>query len=270
MILSRILMVLALAVLAYLVYITMNGSENFKNEIQLKKAIENKAEKMGNEISFELVDEPKPIVQKLEPFVAPLKPEQFPKQENLVGCGVAQTTAPMQGFVNNAPKPPVVQHVPKQQENFVAKQEIVYDAKPNVESNISYESAPKVEKFNNKQNIKYEKFADVSGIADTVHGAAPFGAKPALDESDFATVKFTGLVDGNPGDVIQIEGTDLLTAPLVDNMLYTNSIANTNRNASQDLRGDIPLQFNESYTPFYSSVIYGAPLSQKQMTIGSI
>ncbi len=85
-----------------------------------------------------------------------------------------------------------------------------------------------------------------------------------------ATVKFTGMVDGTPGDVIQIEGTDLLTAPLVDNMLYTNSIANTNRNASQDLRGDIPLQFNESYTPFYSSVIYGAPLSQKQMTIGTI
>ena len=73
-----------------------------------------------------------------------------------------------------------------------------------------------------------------------------------------------------PGDVIQIEGTDLLTAPLVDNMLYTNSIANTNRNASQDLRGDLPLQFNDTYTPFYSSVIYGAPLSQKQMTIGNI
>ena len=107
-------------------------------------------------------------------------------------------------------------------------------------------------------------------IADSVYGAAPFGGKAEMDEGQFATVKYSGLVDGKPGDVIQIEGTDLLTAPLVDNMLYTNSIANTNRNASQDLRGDIPLQFNDTYTPFYSSVIYGAPLSQKQMTIGNI
>ena len=85
-----------------------------------------------------------------------------------------------------------------------------------------------------------------------------------------ATVKYSGLVDAEPGDVIQIEGTDLLTAPLVDNMLYTNSIANTNRNASNDLRGDIPLQFNKTYTPFNSSTIYGAPRSEKVMTIGKL
>lgn len=116
-------------------------------------------------------------------------------------------------------------------------------------------------------NIVYERFANVSGVADSLHGAAPFKNNMVEEDDKYATVKYTGLVDANPEDVLQIEGTDLLTAPLVDNMLYTNSIANTNRNASQDLRGDLPLQFNETYTPFYSSVIYGAPLSEKTMTI---
>ena len=53
-------------------------------------------------------------------------------------------------------------------------------------------------------------------------------------------------------------------------MLYTNSIANVNRNASQDLRGDIPLQYDEKYTPFNASTIYGSPLSQRGMNIVSI
>jgi hypothetical protein len=119
-------------------------------------------------------------------------------------------------------------------------------------------------------NIRYEHFENASGVTETVHGAAPFKNNTAVPDTQYATVKFSGLVDANPEDVLQIEGTDLLTAPLVDNMLYTNSIANTNRNASQDLRGDLPLQFNETYTPFYSSVIYGAPLSQHSMTIGNV
>ncbi len=211
MILSRILMVLALAVLAYLVYMVMTGNNN-------------SAENFGNKMNGTT--------------------KQMRKAEHM-GC----TVNPQPSVIPQAIIVP--QQVEPKVENFVATEQIVYDAVP-------------------EQNIKYEAFADVSGIADNVNGAAPFGGKAVMDEGDMAKVNYTGLVDGKPGDVIQIEGTDLLTAPLVDNMLYTNSIANTNRNASQDLRGDIPLQFNDTYTPFYSSVIYGAPLSQKQMTIGNL
>jgi hypothetical protein len=124
------------------------------------------------------------------------------------------------------------------------------------------------EQFSNMK-INYENFANADGVMDSAHNAASFKNNEELVDGMYATVKYTGLVDASPNDVIQIEGTDLLTAPLVDNMLYTNSIANTNRNASQDLRGDIPLQFNETYTPFYSSTIYGAPLSQHAMSIGN-
>ena len=117
--------------------------------------------------------------------------------------------------------------------------------------------------------IKYEKFLNVEGVSDGVHGAAPFKNNEPVADINYMNVKYTGLVDATPGEVLQIEGTDLLTAPLVDNMLYTNSIANVNRNASQDLRGDIPVQFSDGYTPFYSSTIYGAPLSQHTMTISA-
>ena len=198
MILSRILMILALAVLAYLVYITMSSTDVTKKTTTTSVAPEGYGEHMSNKN--------KSFGSKIENFVSSLE-------------------------------------------------QIIYDNVPSLAEN----------------KIKYETFAaNVGGIADSVYGAAPFGGKMAIDEGDMAKVNYTGLADGNPGDVIQIEGTDLLTAPLVDNMLYTNSIANTNRNASQDLRGDIPLQFNNNYTPFYSSVIYGAPLSQKQMTIGNL
>ena len=214
MILSRILMVLALAVLAYLVYITMTGSENFKQEAK-KQPMSNKQKIM------------------------------IPRQEHFA-------QPPFQPAPVNTPNAPV-----EQMQNNV---EINYEANNNSVETFAPEDAP----------ISYATSAEISGVSDALHGAAPFGSNAPVNEGDMATVKYSGLVDAQPGDVIQIEGTDLLTAPLVDNMLYTNSIANTNRNASNDLRGDLPLQFNETYTPFYSSVIYGAPLSQKQMTIGKI
>ena len=231
MILSRILMVLALAVLAYLVYITMTGSEHFRG---VKNTSVEKATFMKNA---------SPLFKK--PLVR--------GNANMV----------KEKFVQQPVAPKVVQ------EKFVQRQAPVpapapVAITPNAEHFIQYnENKPQV-------NINYEHFADIAGVQEPVHGAAPFGDYQAVNEGDMATVNYTGLVDAQPGDVIQIEGTDLLTAPLIDNMLYTNSIANTNRNASQDLRGDIPLQFNDTYTPFYSSVIYGAPLSQKQMTIGNL
>jgi hypothetical protein len=178
----------------------------------------------------------------------------------------ATTTAAPQKFTNN--KPPVrfsnnIVQIPKAQPS-AAKEH--FTNKPPVSSVV--EKAK--EAMTNIPSIKYEGFANVEGVADGIGGAAPFKGASLPDDGEYLTVKYTGLVDGTPGEAIQIEGTDLLTAPLVDNMLYTNSIANTNRNASQDLRGDIPIQFNESYTPFYSSTIYGAPLSQHAMTIGTV
>jgi hypothetical protein len=66
-------------------------------------------------------------------------------------------------------------------------------------------------------------------------------------------------------DVLLVDGTDLLTAPLVDRFYSVNSISNVNRNASNDLRGDIPVEYNENYTPFYQSTIWGEPLTTHKL-----
>ena len=237
MILSRILMVLALAVLAFLVWLNMNGSENFKSQKQQIKS---------------------------EHFT--LAPAQIQNQEQVPASIPEQNKISYENFNNNAELLQQAQAL-EQQALAQALEKQAQEEQIQVQEQAPIQEQAHIPQVN---HINYERFADISGIADSIHGAAPFGSNTAVEEGDMATVKYTGMVDGNPGDVIQIEGTDLLTAPLVDNMLYTNSIANTNRNASQDLRGDIPLQFNDTYTPFYSSVIYGAPLSQKTMTIGTL
>ena len=214
MILSRILMVLALAVLAILLYFTLTDSGN---------AVKTPATTSAGAEAF---TNPSKKARSMLDSVAPVQQKQAP----VVQAPVVQAPVKIET--------PVV--MPEQVNTF------------------------------SQSKIVYEKFENAEGIYDASFGAAPFGGSPQINTNDYAQVQYTGLVDANPNDIIQIEGTDLLTAPLVDNMLYTNSISNTNRNASQDLRGDISLTFNETYTPFYSSVIYGAPLSQKVMTLGSL
>lgn len=82
--------------------------------------------------------------------------------------------------------------------------------------------------------------------------------------------------DGGDGDVagdnaddgidnIDLDGTDLLAAPLAERFNSVNSIANVNRNASNDLRGDVPINYICDYTPFYQSHIYGDPLHTNKL-----
>jgi hypothetical protein len=230
MICSEILLVLVLIILAWMVYILMS-SNSFTNT---KK--NNTKENFADTVELPVLKPGRftPAQVKVEQErmePVDIKPVVGPELAKFTNAGVAQPVA--ETFVQ-----PVAQSV--------------------------------AEPVSNIPVIKYEGFANVSGYGDMTHDAAPFKDATVEDDGKYLTVKYSGLVDGTPGEAIQIEGTDLLTAPLVDNMLYTNSIANVNRNASQDLRGDIPVQFNESYTPFYSSTIYGAPLSQHTMTIGTV
>jgi hypothetical protein len=210
-------MVLALAVLAILLYYTLTGSGNTK---------QTPVPSVTGTGTSEAFTNPSKNARAIFDSVAPVEQKKAPVEQTPVEQAPAKIETPVV--------------MPEQVNTF------------------------------SQSKIVYEKFENAEGIYDASLGAAPFGGSPQINTTDYAQVQYTGLVDANPNDIIQIEGTDLLTAPLVDNMLYTNSISNTNRNASQDLRGDISLTFNETYTPFYSSVIYGAPLSQKVMTLGSL
>jgi hypothetical protein len=263
-------MILALAVLAYLVFITMNESEKFKNN---KKQV-NKHENFAQPHIVENISEQQMVEKKMaeKNMMEQKMMEQKMMEQKMMEQQMAEQQMMEQQMMEQQmmEQQMMEQQMMEQQRNAQMSNNINYELTENTSNNN--------EKFSQKENIKaqqpnisYENFAaDISGIADDLYGAAPFGDNAPVNQGDMATVKYTGLVDAKPGDVIQIEGTDLLTAPLIDNMLYTNSIANTNRNASQDLRGDIPLQFNDTYTPFYSSVIYGAPLSQHNMTINKM
>ena len=61
-------------------------------------------------------------------------------------------------------------------------------------------------------------------------------------------------------DEIQVEGTDALIAASSDRFYSVDTKGQTNRNASNDLRGDLPIAYNANYTPFNQSAIYGEPL----------
>jgi hypothetical protein len=110
--------------------------------------------------------------------------------------------------------------------------------------------------MNTSSSIKYETFADGIEENPQVIDNSNIGGKYAPAPTSNSTVNYDEDVN-----IIPVEGTDLLAAPLADRMYYTNSIANVNRNASQDFRGDIPISYNASYTPFYQSAIYGEPMT---------
>lgn len=52
---------------------------------------------------------------------------------------------------------------------------------------------------------------------------------------------------------VKINGTDLLLSPLIEKVYNQNSVSNVNRNTSNDIRGDIPINYSTNYTPFYSN-----------------
>ena len=83
--------------------------------------------------------------------------------------------------------------------------------------------------------------------------------------ASFVGSKPSGETNEDVNDVYKVDGTDLLAAPLADRFYYTNSIANVNRNATHDFRGDIPIAYNDNYTPFYQSAIYGEPLTVNRL-----
>tara|TARA_A100001015_G_scaffold320773_1_gene448435 strand:+ start:807 stop:1418 length:612 start_codon:yes stop_codon:yes gene_type:complete len=125
----------------------------------------------------------------------------------------------------------------------------------NMNSNEGDDHDHFVEDTNNQENFESRELEEGFNYED-------FDPNP-LTNDDGAPVEevndsITNTEEGS--DDLEIDGTDLLAAPLVDRFHSLNSIANVNRNSSQDLRGDIEITYNNKYTPFYASHIYGEPL----------
>ena len=120
--------------------------------------------------------------------------------------------------------------------------------------------------FSNSDNtFDYtENFEPNDATPDMGDNAAP------RDEVANQNVNFTPPVDNS--DVLQqnvtqddneelvVEGTDALIAASSDRFYSIDTKGQTNRNASNDLRGDLPVAYDSKYTPFNQSAIYGEPL----------
>ena len=110
----------------------------------------------------------------------------------------------------------------------------------------------------NVENFEPNNPSDLGDVAapqeDVANQQVRFEAP--LDNSD-ALVQNVVQDDGNE---ISVEGTDALIAVTAERFFSINSIGQSNKNASNDLRGDVNIAYNENYTPFNQSAIYVKPL----------
>ena len=135
-------------------------------------------------------------------------------------------------------------------ENMENSQPLHFEKVNEIEETLNNYSTNEFETRNLEEGFNYEDF-DANPVSNDV--GAP------IDE-----MNDTLTVDAESDD-LEIDGTDLLAAPLADRFHSLNSIANVNRNSSNDLRGDIEIKYNDKYTPFYSSHIYGEPLHTNKL-----
>lgn len=224
--LSQILMVIALAVLAYMVWITMNGNELFTNKNKNESAMTPK-EAMTNHV--------------------PMYPAQnnnnamMLNRENNMKTDKDILKQQFEGFANGLND--------NNDAKFLNKETIVSPTMPSIkipQPNLTTDYPPMNK--NSPANLTNNNDIDYATVPDTFKGSQP-----------------SGETKDDVNDVYKVDGTDLLAAPLADRFYYTNSIANVNRNASNDLRGDIAISYNDTYTPFYSSSIYGEPLTVNRL-----
>lgn len=125
--------------------------------------------------------------------------------------------------------------------------------------------------FTNSDNtFDYNENFEPNNSSDVADNAAPkeevasqnVNFTPALDNSEnlLKAVEQRKPGDDDDEEELVVEGTDALIAASSDRFYSIDTKGQTNRNASNDLRGDLPIAYNENYTPFNQSAIYGEPL----------
>jgi hypothetical protein len=121
------------------------------------------------------------------------------------------------------------------------------------------------ESFDNNNLFDYTENFEPNDSSDLGDYSAPtdevadqdVNFEAPLDNSDNL---LQNIEQENEDDELVVEGTDALIAASSDRFYSVDTKGQTNRNASNDLRGDLPIAYNENYTPFNQSAIYGEPL----------
>lgn len=120
--------------------------------------------------------------------------------------------------------------------------------------------------FSNSDNtFDYtENFEPNDNSPDMGDNAAPQSEVANQNVTFTPPVENSNILENNvtqdDNEELIVEGTDALIAASSDRFYSIDTKGQTNRNASNDLRGDLPLAYNENYTPFNQSAIYGEPL----------
>jgi len=244
MILSQILMVISLVVLAYMVWIAMSGSGtksptptgNTENFGQPKlKDTPKKSEDFGN---FNPINVKSNIPA--APYPAP-NPESGDVSDVIINYSIgSNNTNSIKNIaaIKGANDTNIIESNYKKPEGFESQ------GTGNVFINPPYQSNDNIKGVVDLSN------SDINAAA-YVPQPEPSGQAPQTEDVN---------------DVYKVDGTDFLSAPLADRFYYTNSIANVNRNASHDFRGDIPTPYNDKLTPFYQSAIYGEPMTINRLS----
>ena len=261
--LSQILMVILLAILAYIIYFIMNSSEFFTN-IKQQTTIEEKAHPVEHNSVVIKSTVPQETYEHfsnkhIEQIEQPIQSEQY-EQSNHVEQYDQSNHVEQYDNSNQYEQPPIeyehfTNNVPGVEDNNFNAQFI-----PSESEKVAANEMPSGPVLSNNPLSSWPP-------ANT---NAPINSSN-VNEIDYALVPSTFVgslpIGEKSGDVndVYVEGTDLLAAPLADRFYYTNSIANVNRNASNDLRGDIQTAYNVNFTPFYQSTIYGEPMTVNRL-----
>ena len=113
----------------------------------------------------------------------------------------------------------------------------------------------------NKDNMKNVTGAIFGSLWSNTNNIGGNIKNTTSEFSNALIADFTGLpsnIEFDPASLL-IDSTNFLCAPLCNNLYYTNSTANINKNSSQDVRGDICVKFNNAGNMFNNSTIYGEP-----------
>ena len=134
------------------------------------------------------------------------------------------------------------------------------------------------ENFSNKNAVPEGNMSDSTASLAPVPAPEPsvtsdneinyenFEAVPAVDELAAAPVTQTVTVEEAEDDGLQIESTDALIAPQADRFTGVNSIAQVNKNASHDLRGDYSaIPYNNDLSPWMNSASQGDPIQTNRL-----
>ena len=212
---SRVFMILSLAVLVYILYTTINDDDDD----------ENNNENLDNTLQ-------------LESSYMSINENDTTNDNYLSNSNETNET----NEINDFDQLESVNDI----ENLDNTNETFTNLDNNQTDNNNFESR------NIDDGFDYEDFTDNVNALTNDNNAAPVSEINNQEEEEEEENK-------------EIKGTDLLASALTDRFNSVNSIANVNRNASNDLRGDIEVKFNEKYTPFYSSHIYGEPLHKNKL-----